>query len=108
MPLRVEPVPHETLVFLVWSENKPGTKYRVDLECFYGNGQCDCKDWQIRRRDGLDRYTSKNRPDGGDLWTHRCKHIRAALGFWGLVLHYAYLADREKSGLTNDEAKDQI
>lgn len=63
----------------VQSESKPKVWYLVDLEAIYGNGWCNCDDFQFRRKPVL----SDNNRTGSDT---RCKHIEFAREHIGLEL----------------------
>lgn len=74
-PLGVSPIPNEAFCYAVESESDPEHPYRVELEPFLGNGQCGCKDFEIRH---APRLADGNKEFIGHA---RCKHILVAREF---------------------------
>jgi hypothetical protein len=67
------------LVFWVESDQSGVAPYRVDLENFGGNGQCDCPDFDFAKRVliGVTKTTKRQALLSGEIPSSRfeCKHI---------------------------------
>jgi hypothetical protein len=55
-----------------------GTIYTVDLECYRGNGQCDCENFRFNMEPKLARGADKSD-------SLRCKHIQVCRAFYGMA-----------------------
>ena len=99
----IQPVKGEACTYIVQSSRNPKEAYKVDLLANYGNGECSCKDFEIRRRpnampaiEWLNMHSHAITPNNIDaikesmpetckrLQTHHtmCKHIIMARNKW--------------------------
>ena len=66
---------HDPYTFLVRSRSRGGRVYTVSIASNWGNGQCSCEDWSIRRQPAL-------RKNGVQGVQSECWHVKEAKRFW--------------------------
>lgn len=69
---------------------RPGAKANlVDLSSLWGNGQCSCRDFSVRRMKKINEWTPSTRNPSDET---RCFHIMGARVLLGLTIVDGYLA----------------
>lgn len=89
----VEPVPGESLVYLVKSHSRPDVIHRVDLGCYCGAGRCGCEHFATKINPKL-RDGTKPAP------YLECRHIRKARRY--LAIEVAQRIIEQKLKATNE------
>lgn len=90
-------IPHDNLFRTLVESDDGQSQYLVDLESFWGNGQCDCRDFMCRKQPFLSKPVSQ----GGMRTTDehddslRCKHIRFARQRLGNTLINTIINERQ-------------
>jgi hypothetical protein len=64
------------LSFEISSQEEPDVWYKVQLDDFWQNGQCNCPDFTFRRAPYLVRGEHDKGDSCDDIDKYRCKHLR--------------------------------
>lgn len=92
----VQPVPGESLVYLVQSKSRPSVIHRVDLGCYCGTGRCGCEHFATK-------LNPKIRDGAMPAPYLECRHIRKARRY--LAIEVAQRIIEQKLKATNENRR---
>ena len=95
----------DLLVFNVESSNPVNPPYRVDLQKFCGNGDCDCPNFRTALTVNEKTMTKRQALVKGAMPSPslECKHIRRAKRYWNFKTLNRVIENREREANENKE-----